>query len=37
MARVCAEDDSLLVSSKQAKLISDINNFLGAVASKAFF
>ncbi|CAK9064167.1 unnamed protein product [Durusdinium trenchii] len=29
VSRVCAEDDSLLVSSTQAKLIQDINKFLG--------
>jgi len=29
VTRVCGEDNSLLVSSNQAKLISDINKFLG--------
>eukprot|EP00434_Breviolum_minutum_P042850 symbB.v1.2.038158.t1/scaffold5850.1/size23116/2 len=36
VTRVCAEDDSLLVSSNQAKLISDINKFLGFEQKASF-
>lgn len=36
VTRVCAEDDSLLVSSNQAKLISDINKFLGFEQKHSF-